>query len=165
MLINDSNLGGLSVLSAIELRRLGVPQPAAAVLISPWIDIALSAFEGGNAAVESDYFVMANEAVPRLARLFAGSYELDSPEVSPLLRKPEELRGLCPQLILAGAAEFALSDSKAWARMCADAGVPHKLHVEWAQLHIYAMGSRFIDPHVRRRTDLQILHWIHSHVR
>ncbi|KAJ3524630.1 hypothetical protein NM208_g11986 [Fusarium decemcellulare] len=89
--MGDSAGGGLCVLSAIELPQLGLPQPAASVLISPWMDLAMSAFEGGNPAVESDYFVMANEAVPTLARQFAGSYGLDSPEVNPLYRPPEDI--------------------------------------------------------------------------
>ncbi|KAF4996271.1 hypothetical protein FDECE_12515 [Fusarium decemcellulare] len=161
--MGDSAGGGLCVLSAIELRKLGLPQPAASVLISPWMDLAMSAFEGGNQAVESDYFVMANEAVPALARQFAGSYGLDSPEVNPLYRPPEDICDLNPQLILVGAAEFALYDSKAWARLCRAAGVSHKLHIEWAQLHIYAMGSRFIDPRARRGTDLQIIEWVKDH--
>ena len=152
------------MLTAIELQRLEIPQPAAAVLISPWLDMALSAYQGGNPAVESDYFVMANQAVPKLAQLFAGDYDLDSPEVNPLFRKQEELRGICPQLILVGGAEFALSDSKSWARACDDADIPHKLHVEWGQLHIYAMGSRLLDPRIRQRTDRQIIDWIGKHV-
>lgn len=126
--------------------------------------MASSTDKGGNASVESDYFVMANQAVPKLARSFAGSYELDSREVNPLCRSSEELRGLCPQLILAGGAEFALSDSKGWARACDDAGIPHKLHIEWGQLHIYAMGSRLLSPGIRQRTDLEIIDWIKRHV-
>lgn len=151
-------------MSAIHVQKLGVPQPAAAVLISPWMDMAMSAFQGGCAAVDTDYFVAANEAVPRLARMFAGSHPLDSPEVNPLFRQVDELRGLCPQLILTGAAEFALSDSKAWAEMCESAGIPHKLHIEWAQIHIYAMGSRLLEPRIRERTDRQIVDWMKTYV-
>ncbi|KAF5573174.1 hypothetical protein FPANT_12545 [Fusarium pseudoanthophilum] len=163
--MGDSAGGGLSILSGIELLRLGLPQPAATVLVSPWIDMAMTAYEGGNPAVETDYFIMANEAVPRLTRLFVGDFALDSPEVNPLSRQPEEINGLSPQLILAGAAEFALYDSKAWAKLCETAKVHHQLHVEWGQLHIYAMGSRWIDPVIRKRTDLKIISWIAKHLK
>ncbi|KAF5640798.1 hypothetical protein F52700_3509 [Fusarium sp. NRRL 52700] len=163
--MGDSAGGGLSIISAIELLRLGLPQPAATILISPWIDMSLTAYRGGNPAVETDYFIVANEAVPRLARLFAGDFALDSPEVNPLSRQPEEIHGLCPQLILAGGAEFALYDSKAWAQLCAAAKVRQQLHVEWGHLHIYALGSRWIDPAIRKRTDLMIIGWMIKHVK
>lgn len=127
--------------------------------------MAMTAYEGGNLAVESDYFIMANEAVAPLARLFSGDFAPDSPEVNPLSRQPEEIYGLSPQLILAGAAEFALYDSKAWAKLCEAAKVHHQLHIEWGQLHIYAMGSRWIDPMIRKRTDLKIISWITKHLK
>ncbi|KAF9781428.1 hypothetical protein IL306_014047 [Fusarium sp. DS 682] len=165
VIMGDSAGGGLSILSGIELLRLGLPQPAATILISPWIDLSMTAYQGGNAAVESDYFIMANQAVPRLARFFAGDFALDSPEVNPLSRQPEEIHGLSPQLILVGAAEFALYDSKAWAQLCGAAKVHRQLHIEWGQLHIYAMGSRWIDPTIRKQTDLKIIGWITEHLK
>ena len=156
--------GGLSVLSAIELKRLNLPQPAASVLISPWMDMALSAWEGGNPAVETDYFVMANQAVPALTALFIGDYAPTSPTVNPLVLQAEDLAGLNPQLIFVGAAEFALYDSKQWAQLCRAAKVECKLNIEWGQLHIYAVGSKWIDPAVRSKTDNMIVGWIKDHV-
>ena len=126
--------------------------------------MAMSAYEGGNAAVESDYFVGANNTVVSLISLFIGDRSPFSPEVNPLYRHPTELAGLCPQLVLVGGAEFALYDSKRWAELCKSAGVECSLHVEWGQLHIYAMGSAFVLPAVRRKTDHRILEWISSHL-
>ncbi|PPJ59594.1 hypothetical protein CBER1_01174 [Cercospora berteroae] len=99
-------------------------QPAASILISPWIDMSLCAYEGGNQAVMSDYFIMANEAVPMLTKAFLGKYAGTDGDANALYRPLDQLRGLNPQLIFVGAAEFALSDSKDWARRCREAGVP-----------------------------------------
>ncbi|OQV06042.1 hypothetical protein CLAIMM_10680 [Cladophialophora immunda] len=162
--MGDSAGGGLCILAGLELQRLKLPQPAATVLISPWIDMALKAYIGGNPAVESDYFVMANKAVPALVSLFIGNWSPDSPEVNPLHRQPEELKGLSPQLILTGGAEFARYDSEKWAQMCEMAGLECKLTIEWGQLHIYAMGSKLTDPAVRKTTDDMIIEWLKNHV-
>lgn len=151
-------------MTAIELKKQGLPQPAAAVLISPWMDMAMSAYEGGNAAVESDYFMAANKAVPDLVKLFILERSPTSPEINPLYRTSDELSDLCPQLILVGGGEFALYDSKRWAEVCEQAGVEYKLNVEWGQLHIYAMGSKFVSSDVRHKTDNMIVEWIRSHI-
>lgn len=126
--------------------------------------MTLKSSQGGNAAVESDYFIMANRTLSQLVSLFIKDHPPDSPEVNPLYSQPEECAKLSPQLILVGAAEFALYDSKQWADFCTRAGLQHKLVVEWGQLHIYAMGSNFTDPDVRRKTDAMIVEWILQHV-
>lgn len=126
--------------------------------------MSLSAYEGGNQAVMSDYFIMANEAVPVLTKAFLGKYAGTDGDANALYRPLDQLRGLNPQLIFVGAAEFALSDSKDWARRCLEAGVAYELHVEWGQTHIWAMGSKFIEPELRRKTDERIVAWISSHV-
>ncbi|EXJ66286.1 uncharacterized protein A1O5_10438 [Cladophialophora psammophila CBS 110553] len=162
--MGDSAGGGLSILAGLELGRLNLPQPAATVLISPWVDMTLKAHRGGNPAVESDYFLMANKAVPALVQLFIGDRPPDSPDVNPLCRQPEELKDLSPQLIFTGGAEFARTDSEKWAELCQKAGVEHKLIIEWAQLHVYAVGSKFTHPAVRGKTDDMIIEWVKAHV-
>ncbi|RFU29303.1 hypothetical protein B7463_g7036, partial [Scytalidium lignicola] len=156
----DSAGGGLSILSAIELFRVGLPQPAGSVLISPWIDLSLRAYNGGNSNVLGDYFLAANEAVPQLAAMFRGSLPGTSTEVNPLYILPDKISSLNPQLIFVGGAEFALQDSKEWAALCEKANVKHKLVVEWGQLHVYALGSRLLDPKIRTKTDALIISWI-----
>lgn len=127
--------------------------------------MSMSAYDGGNPAVESDYFLQANSAVDGLVTLFIGPERArDSPEINPLHVAPADLQGICPQLILVGGGEFALQDSKEWAKACRTAGLEHKLVVEWGQLHIYAMGSAWVDPSVRRKTDGAIIDWIKEHV-
>ncbi|KAH8807485.1 Alpha/Beta hydrolase protein [Xylogone sp. PMI_703] len=156
----DSAGGGLSILSAVELFHLNLPQPAGSVLMSPWIDMSLKAYNGGNSNVLGDYFLGANEAVPQLAAMFRGSLPGTSSEVNPLYRPPHEISFLNPQLIFVGGAEFALQDSKEWAALCEKANVKHKLIVEWGHLHVYALGSDFLDPRIRSNTDTQIIGWI-----
>ncbi|OQU94469.1 hypothetical protein CLAIMM_00823 [Cladophialophora immunda] len=162
--MGDSAGGSLSLLAQLDLKALDLPQPAATILISPWLDMNCKIYQGGNGAVETDYFMIANEAVPALAKLFVGDIPPDSPQVNPLHHKPGALEGLSPQLIFTGGAEFARYDSEKWAELCRAAGVECKLIIEWAQLHIYAVGSKFTDPAVRRKTDGMIIQWMKDHV-
>lgn len=41
-----------------------------------------------------------------------------------------------------GVAEFALNDSKDWARKCREAGMECQLQVEWGQLHVWGFGKQ-----------------------
>lgn len=124
----------------------------------------MKAYEGGNAAVETDYFVAANVAVPSLIKMFIGERPPTAPEINPLHCQPSELADLSPQLILVGGGEFAIYDSKKWAEMCRSAGLECSLTIEWGQLHIYAMGSDWIAPSIRRKTDDRIIEWVQSHI-
>ena len=126
--------------------------------------MTLASHEGGNPAVDTDYFLMVNETVPTLVSLFIGDISPKSSEVNPLCRRPEEISGLSPQLVFTGGAEFARRDSEKWAEMCHNSKVECKLIIEWGQLHVYALGSKFIDPETRDKTDNMILEWIKGHV-
>lgn len=158
--MGDSAGGGLSILSALRVQEEGLSQPAGSILVSPWLDLSLSAYEGGNQAVMSDFLVSANTAVPVMAKAFLGTFSGTDPEVNPIYQPLGRIEGLNPQLIFVGAAEFALSDSKDWARKCKDAGIKCELHIEWGQMNIWAMGSSFIDPKLRDRADARMIDWI-----
>lgn len=110
--------------------------------------------------METDYVVAANKACPLYTARFLNGIPGDSKDVNPLYREPDEIAGLGPLLILAGAAEFALQDSKDLARLASKAGVPTELVCEDGQLHVYALGSTWLDPAVRKRTDKNIIDWI-----
>lgn len=155
----------MGILSAIELPRLNLPQPAASVLISPWLDTSLSLYNaGGNPTSVTDYIRTSNTSVPAMFRLFLGDTDGSDPAVNPLHREPDQIRFLNPQLILTGGAEMAMLDGRHWAALCSRAGVKHKLVLEWGQLHIYAMGSAWVDPWVRRQTDHRIVAWIEGNI-
>jgi acetyl esterase/lipase len=155
-----TSIGGLSVLSGIYLMQHGLPQPAGSVLLSPWIDMSLRAHQGGNALVETDYVVNANTMLPLYVKRWLDGLPATSVEVNPLYYKPDQIKGLNPQLIFVGAAEFALQEAKDLAILYKRAHIKHELVVEWGQLHIYALGSKWIDQEVRKKTDAKIVGWM-----
>lgn len=126
--------------------------------------MSLSAYDGGNPLVETDYLVGANQAVPGIVKMFIGSRSGNDPEVNPLFSNPDELKGLNPQLVLIGGAEFCHQDGRDLAVLCKRAGVKHELVCEYGQLHVFALGSNWIDPRVRQRTDAKIIDWIRAAV-
>jgi len=147
-------------MAGLELEKLRLPQPAGTVLMSPWLDTSLRQYDGGSPLIESDYVVTANWSVPMMFKMFLGDMPGESPDVNPLFREPKEIRNLSPQLILVGGAEYAMQDGRDWSYLCKAAGVKHRLVVEWGQLHIFAMGSRWVDPEIRQRTDNTIIDWV-----
>ncbi|KAJ5707659.1 hypothetical protein N7488_007460 [Penicillium malachiteum] len=158
--MGDSAGGGCCILSAIESKLLGLPQPAGSILISPWINMSTHPRDGGNALMETDYVVGANTTTPHSAMKWLNGISPTDPDVIPIHRKPEELKGLKPQLILVGGGEFALQEARDWASLCRKADIQHEIVCEWGQLHIYALGSAWIAPSVREKTDRSIVTWI-----
>lgn len=156
---NDA-LGGLCVLAAMELARLGLSQPAGSILMSPWIDMSEERSRNGYPEVETDYVITANLLIPSITRLFLGDAPGTSPDVNPLFCSRDQVSKLTPQLILAGAADVALRDSEMWVHMLKKTGVRHDFVVELGQMHIYAIGSSFLDPKVRKLTDEKIMDWM-----
>jgi len=116
--------------------------------------------DGGNAFMETDYVIGANTLTPSFASKWLNGISPTAPEVNPLYRQKEEIQGLNPQLILVGAGEFALQEAKDWASLCKKTGVHHRIVIEWGQLHVYALGSAWVEPSARRRTDLIIINWM-----
>lgn len=122
--------------------------------------MSLQSFQGGNALVETDYLVGANLTVPTFVNAWLNEEPGDSSRVNPLFCTPEEFEGMCPALILVGGGEFALQEGKDLAKLLDVSGVKKHLEIEWGQMHLYGLGSKWIDPTVRRKTDGMIYRWI-----
>lgn len=161
----DGFPGGCCLLSNIELKSQGMPQPAAGILVSPWFDMSLKSFVGGCAFVETDYIITANEGVPYFAKRWVGNIKGTSPEVNPLYCDTTRFEGLPPQLMLVGGGDFVLPECRELDQLFTSAGLPHQFVIEWGQIHLYALGSKWIDPEIRTRTDGAIFGWIMKHVK
>lgn len=121
-IVGDSAGGALTTSLALTLPEMGVPGPAALVLISPWLDLSLSgASVAANAPVDP---MLKRSFLEEGARAHAGALHRTDPRVSPLFA---DLRGLPPTLVQVGSDEILLDDSTRFADRAYAAGVEVEL--------------------------------------
>jgi epsilon-lactone hydrolase len=128
----DSAGGGLTVAVLLALRDAGQPLPAAAVCISPWLDLTLSG-ESVRTLAAVDPMVRA-EQLQRMADAYLGGADPRAPLASPLHGEPA---GLPPLLIQVGTAEVLLDDSTRFAAAAREACVDVTLEAWEEMVHVW----------------------------
>jgi acetyl esterase/lipase len=128
----DSAGGGLALATLVALRDAGDPLPAAAVVMSPWTDLALT---GESLRTRADVDVMVKPAgMPETAATYLAGADPRHPYASPLYA---DLHGLPPILIHVGDAEVIRDDSTRFAAEAEAAGVDVTLEV-WDEMpHVW----------------------------
>lgn len=135
----DSAGGGLCASLLLALREQGVPLPAAAVLFSPFLDLAAT---GDSVRSNSARCAMFSaEMFARAANFYVGDRDRRDPLASPLYA---DLRGLPPLLIHVGEDETLLDDSRRFAAKAQQAGVEVTLKVWPSVPHVWPLFSRWI---------------------
>ena len=128
----DSAGGGLTLGTLISARDQGLPLPAAAVLISPWVDLA-----GTGATLESlaarDPIVQ-KAGLSDMARYYLGERDPRLPLASPLYA---DLGGLPPLLIQVGSDEVLLDDARRLHQRAQEQGVRTTLEVWEEMIHVW----------------------------
>jgi monoterpene epsilon-lactone hydrolase len=128
----DSAGGGLAAALLVATRDAGEALPAAAVLMSPTVDLT-STGASMTERVEQDPF-----STPAMLRQFAADYlagtDPKTPLASPLFAA---LAALPPLLVQVGTADLLLSDSERLAAAAAAAGVDVTLEIGEGLPHVY----------------------------
>jgi acetyl esterase/lipase len=132
VLAGDSAGGGLTLSTLITLRDHGIPLPAAAVLISPWTDLAASG-ESIQSRAQKDPWLRADR-VTKIAAHYHANVDPRDPRVSPLYA---DLHGLPPLLVQVGDHEILLNDSTRLAERAKEAGVDITLEVWEGMWHVW----------------------------
>jgi epsilon-lactone hydrolase len=128
----DSAGGGLAVALLIALRDAGQPRPAAAVLMSPTVDLTSS---GASMTERADQDPISTPALLRqLAADYLAGADPKTPLASPLFAA---LAALPPLLLLTGTADLLLSDSERLAAAATEAGVDVTLQIGVGLPHVY----------------------------
>jgi monoterpene epsilon-lactone hydrolase len=130
----DSAGGGLAVALLVATRDAGEALPAAAVLMSPTVDLTSSGASMTERAGQDPI------STPGMLRQFAADYlagaDPKAPLASPLFAS---LSGLPPLLIQAGTADLLLSDAERLAAAAAGAGVDVTLEIGEGLPHVYQL--------------------------
>jgi epsilon-lactone hydrolase len=130
----DSAGGGLATALLVATRDAGQALPAAAVLMSPTVDLTSS---GASMTERADQDPI---STPAMLAQFAADYlagaDPKTPLASPLFAA---LAGLPPLLIQVGTADLLLSDSERLAAAAAQAGVDVTLEIGEGLPHVYPL--------------------------
>ena len=130
----DSAGGGLAAALLVATRDAGEALPAAAVLMSPTVDLTSS---GASMTERADQDPI---STPAMLRQFASDYlagaDPKTPLASPLFAS---LAGIPPLLIQVGTADLLLSDSERLASAAGQAGVDVTLEIGEGLPHVYQL--------------------------
>jgi epsilon-lactone hydrolase len=125
VLFGDSAGGGLAISLMLALKQKKRPQPAGAVLLSPWTDLECTG-PSYVANKASDPF-MTRDGLLSAADDYRGARPPEYPMLSPI---HADLCGLPPMLVQAGGGEIMLSDSVIFAERASAAGCEVTLDIE-----------------------------------
>lgn len=130
VIAGDSAGGGLTVATLVTLRDEGIALPAAAVCISPWVDLTNSA---DSYESMPDPMLTKNE-LDQFAQGYLQGQDAKHPLASPLFA---DLHGLPPLLIQVGTQEHLYDDSIGLEARAKAAGVDATLEVWDEMVHVW----------------------------
>jgi len=128
----DSAGGGLALALLIAIRDSGTAIPAAAFLLSPWLDLALYG-ESMHTRAQLDPLTSRSD-LRQAATLYLGDLAPDDPRASPLYADLHQLPAL---LIQVGDHEVLRSDATSLAEKAQAAGVPVQLEIWDDMWHVW----------------------------
>ena len=132
----DSAGGGLVLTTLLMLREEKLEQPAAAVCLSPWTDLACS---GDSMTSNAEVDLVANAKILlQLVAQFAPEADVKDPLVSPLYG---DYSGICPLYLQVGGDEVLLDDSVRLASVAEAAGVDVTLDVYPEMQHVFQVAA------------------------
>jgi len=132
VIAGDSAGGGLTMATLLSLRDAGDPLPAAACLLSPWLDLAATGDSMTTRAKKDPWFQP--EDMPIVAAYYCREDELRNPLVSPVYA---DLSGLPPLYIQVGEDEILLSDSTRAAEKIKVAGGDVEIEIWPGMWHVF----------------------------
>lgn len=133
----DSSGGGLAITAQLRAREHGLPLPAAALLVSPWVDMEVNAGSFSSNWAKDAFFY--RELVLTLARGFLGpDGDPRDPLANPLYA---DLAGLAPTYIQVGGDETLLDEGRQLAERLSGAGVDTRFEVFEEQQHTFQMAA------------------------
>jgi epsilon-lactone hydrolase len=144
----DSAGGGLAAATLLSVKERGLAMPAAAVLLSPWTDLAITG-DSITARASRDPMIGDRAGIEQTANSYCAGTSPKDPLVSPLYG---DLAGLPPLLIQVGSEEVLFNDSTRFHEKALAAGVDSTLE-EWdGQVHVFQMNGWMV-PEGQRAID------------
>ncbi|SEI61173.1 Acetyl esterase/lipase [Allopseudospirillum japonicum] len=138
-LAGDSAGGGLALALLQRLKQDGLPLPAAAVFMSPWVDLTCSSLSLDlNAATD---LILNKQQMRAFAELYARDIDLEDAGVSPLFG---DLENLPPILVQVSQQELLRDDAVRLVKKIAEKGGQATLD-DWAYLpHVWQLMYNYL---------------------
>jgi len=136
VIAGDSAGGCLSIATLVELRDADDELPAAAILLSPMVDYAITG-ESVITRAESDPWITKRTLLDT-SNWYCGDKDPKSPMISPLYA---DLRGMPPVYIIVGSDEIILSDSTRLADRLGNVGCSVTLEIWSGMWHVFQFFS------------------------
>ena len=135
----DSAGGGLTFATLVALRDAGAPLPAAAIALSPWVDLEGT---GQSMTTKADVDPMvAPEGLRQMAKLYLDGADPKTPTAAPL---HADLAGLPPIYVQVGTAETLLDDAIRIAERARQAGVAIEVEPFEDLIHVFQAFAPFV---------------------
>jgi epsilon-lactone hydrolase len=157
LIAGDSAGGGLTAACLLYCREHNLPFPSAAVLLSPWLDLAGT----GNSIhrLENVDRQLNWENLEKSAKAYYGNYPPTHPLVSPLFG---DLNDLPPILIVTGGREILLDDSLRFADRLSMGECDVELIVEPNMGHVWSIFEQLIPE--AQAANLHVAEFIQHHL-
>ena len=144
LIAGDSAGGGLAlVLLALVQAEASAGKglaPRAAIILSPWTDLALTG-DSHQRRAEEELF-LTPEALVSASNLYAGAHDPADPRVSPLYG---ELAGLPPIQLHVGTSEILLDDTLRYVERARAEGVNAEAHIWDGMPHVFPASTGTFD--------------------
>jgi acetyl esterase/lipase len=154
----DSAGGGLTLALLVALRDRKRPLPAAAALLSPWTDLALTGKSIRKNARRDAY--LSPDGAVKTAQLYLHGADPQTPLASPLYA---DLHGMPPVIIHVGKREILRDDSARLAERIRAAGCEVVISVWPVVPHVWQLFNRILPE--GRQSLAQIADFLHKRVR
>lgn len=135
----DSAGGGLTMALLLDLRDREKPLPAAAVCLSPWLDLTCSG-ESWTSNTGKD-MMLDPGSIQDSAHVYLDGTDPRTPLASPAFA---DLLGLPPLLVQVGSSEYLLSDSVGLAEKTRDSGLDVTLEVYEGMQHEWHFAANIM---------------------
>jgi monoterpene epsilon-lactone hydrolase len=144
VLAGDSAGGGLAIATLVALRDAGVPLPAGAACLSPWVDLAATGESLEDGAANDP--MVHRDGTLKMAAAYLGESDPRTALASPLYA---DLAELPPLLVQVGTSEALLDDARRLAcRVRANGGVVHLEQWE-GMIHVWHAFAPILPEAVR----------------
>ncbi|OQX97151.1 MAG: hypothetical protein B6I20_13290 [Bacteroidetes bacterium 4572_117] len=135
----DSAGGGLVFALLLKIKAEGLPMPAGAIALSPWVDLSN---KGESIVINQHEDPLVDiRKMTEWARMYSGGHDVKDPFISPLFG---DLSGFPPVLIQASNSEMLYSDALRFSKKAKEEGVNVTLQTWDGLIHWWQIFQRVI---------------------